>query len=304
MNVKVNHPFLIFTMSNSEQGQTIRQFLQQLKLSKKTIHLLYMMKEVTINGEVKSFDTVLKACDELSVLCFKAEGIDFIPQPMKLEIVYEDEHLLVINKPAGIMVHPDTKNGRNTLVNGVASYYESKQYYERIRYIHRIDTDTSGLVIFAKHTLIHPLLDDLLSKKEIKREYIAFVHGILKRSKGLINEPIGRDRHHQARRRVTPSGDQAVTHYEVLHSMGNYSIVNLRLETGRTHQIRVHLSHIGHPLLADELYGGQKPFKTLRRHALHAQTVRLKHPFTQRDLVMTAPIPTDLAPFMPLLSDK
>ncbi len=294
MQVTKREQYLDFIIEKAQANQTIRTFLQSFSLSKKTIHHLYMNKAVTLNQDVKSFETPLKEGDCVSIAVFLQEGLDFIPQKMPLEIVYEDDHVLMVNKPAGIMVHPDEKSKKETLVNGVAYYYQQKNYLERVRYIHRIDTDTSGIVIFAKHQLVHAKMDEWLSKKIIKRRYLAFVHGCVKKKKGTINQPIGRDRHHASRRRVCQSGDVAKTHYEILNTTPTYSQVKLQLETGRTHQIRVHMSHIGHPLLGDTLYGGKNPFHHLKRHALHAYEVQMPHPLLDHELLVTAPLPQDL----------
>ncbi|HAX72113.1 MAG TPA: RluA family pseudouridine synthase [Firmicutes bacterium] len=294
MDVYKDNQYLLFQINEEVAGQSIRDFLSSFHLSRKKIHELYMAKTVKLNGEAVSFETILGKYDILGVPVFEEEGLDFIPQKMKLEIVYEDDHLLILNKPAGVMVHPDQKNGKNTLVNGVAHYYKEKGYHMQIRYIHRLDTDTSGGIIFAKHYLAHSLMDNWLSEKNITRRYLALVHGTLKVPKGIINEPIGKDRHHNARRRVAKNGDVALTHYQVVKSFKNYSLVSLELKTGRTHQIRVHMAHLGHPLLGDTLYGGTLPFKHLKRQALHSAQIKMKHPITGETLELEIPLPRDM----------
>ena len=253
-----------------------------------------MDKKVTLNGEGTNFNEQLQVGDQLSIPVFEAEEIDFHPQKMKLDIVYEDDHLLIINKPAGLMVHPDQKNGRDTLVNGVAHYYQEKGISHRVRYIHRLDTDTSGGIIFAKHYLAHSLMDYWLSEKKIRRWYLALVMGRLKTKKGKIDAPIGKDRHHSARRRVAKNGDQAITFYQLKKQFKNYALVELELKTGRTHQIRVHMSHLGHPLLGDVLYGGVAKVGPLKRQALHSSRIEMTHPITKELLEITVPLPTDM----------
>lgn len=294
MKVTRKGEHLIFMIEKKQANQTVREFLQQYHLSRKKIHELYMDKSVKLNEEVANFNDVLQIGDQLAIPVFKEESIDFKPQKMKLDIVYEDDHLLIINKPAGLMVHPDQKDGMNTLVNAVAYYYQENQIHHRIRYIHRLDTDTSGGMIFAKHYLAHSLMDYWLSEKKIKRWYLALVSGRLKSKKGKINAPIGKDRHHGARRRVAKNGDEAVTLYQLKQQFKNYALVELELKTGRTHQIRVHMSYLGHPLLGDVLYGGPAKFGPLKRQALHSSRIEMKHPITQEPLKFEISLPSDM----------
>ncbi|MDO5794450.1 MAG: RluA family pseudouridine synthase [Turicibacter sp.] len=294
MKVTRKGEHLIFMIEKKQANQTVREFLQQYHLSRKKIHELYMDKSVKLNEEVANFNDVLQIGDQLAIPVFKEESIDFKPQKMKLDIVYEDDHLLIINKPAGLMVHPDQKDGMNTLVNAVAYYYQENQIHHRIRYIHRLDTDTSGGMIFAKHYLAHSLMDYWLSEKKIKRWYLALVSGRLQSKKGKINAPIGKDRHHGARRRVAKNGDEAVTLYQLKQQFKNYALVELELKTGRTHQIRVHMSYLGHPLLGDVLYGGPAKFGPLKRQALHSSRIEMKHPITQEPLKFEISLPSDM----------
>lgn len=294
MKVTRDNEYLHFEISHQQMGKSVRIFLQNYHIARKKIHELYMSKKVLLNGSIADFNEELKVGDLLSIPVFEEEEIDFIPQSMDLDIIYEDDHLLILNKPAGIMVHPDQKNGINTLVNGVAYYYQQKGEQQRIRYIHRLDTDTSGGMIFAKHFMSHSLMDYWLSEKKIQRHYLALVNGQLKRKKGRIEAAIGRDRHHSARRRVASNGDYAVTLYEVKRNFKHYSLVELQLLTGRTHQIRVHMSYLGHPLLGDVLYGGQAKMGSLKRQALHSAKIQMIHPITEEKLLFEIPLPKDM----------
>lgn len=301
MKVTRDNEYLHFEVDAQQEGKTIRVFLQTYHIARKKIHELYMSKKVLLNGNIADFNHVLKLGEVLSIPVFEDEEIDFIPQEMDLDIIYEDDHLLILNKPAGIMVHPDQKNGLNTLVNGVAYYYRQKGEQQRVRYIHRLDTDTSGGMIFAKHFMVHSLMDYWLSEKKIQRYYLALVHGQLKRKKGRIEAAIGRDRHHSARRRVASNGDQAITLYEVKKQFRQYSLVELQLMTGRTHQIRVHMSYLGHPLLGDILYGGVAKVGPLKRQALHSAKIKMLHPITGEKLSFEIPLPNDM---QQLIKDK
>lgn len=294
MKVTRKDEYLIITIEQKQANQTVREFLQHYHLSRKKIHELYMNKRVKLNKEIANFNAVLQIGDELAIPVFEKETIDFKAQKMKLDIIYEDDHLLIINKPAGLMVHPDQKEGMNTLVNGVAYYYQEQQIHHRIRYIHRLDTDTSGGIIFAKHYLAHSLMDHWLAEKKIKRWYLALVNGRLSAKKGKINAPIGKDRHHSARRRVAKNGDTALTYYQLKQQFKTYALVELELKTGRTHQIRVHMSHLGHPLLGDYLYGGPAKVGPLRRQALHSSRIEMIHPITETPLKFEVPLPLDM----------
>lgn len=210
-----------------------------------------------------------------------------------LRILFEDDFCLVVWKPAGMPVHASVPGQRGTLAHAVASYYEQEGQQCRIRHIHRLDEDTTGPVLYAKNEYAHLLLDAAMREKKIKREYAALAQGRFERDSGVIDEPIGRDRHHPKRRRVSPTGDPARTRYRVMERAEWATYVRLDLETGRTHQIRVHLSHMGHPLIGDGLYGGSA--KLFPRQALHGESLTFVHPWTGEETNVEAPWPEDFA---------
>jgi 23S rRNA pseudouridine1911/1915/1917 synthase len=228
----------------------------------------------------------------LRLRMFPEESSDFAPEWKSLDILYEDDFCLVVNKPAGMPVHPSGEGQTGTLANALTLYYASTGQSCRIRHIHRLDKDTSGPVLYAKNELAQLRLDEDMRLKKIRRGYLAWVRGQLSESGGTLNFPIGKDRHHNKRRRVSPSGQPAVTHYEVVERFRNATRLRLYLETGRTHQIRVHLSHIGHPLLGDRLYGG--PGDRIGRQALHGETLEFIHPWTGEEIRTVCPWPEDL----------
>ncbi len=255
---------------------------------KKLTHSLRMEKGVRINGQGADWTVSLNQNDRLDIRLFSEQDFGIQPSYHDIAILYEDDHLLVVNKPSNMDTHPNSPEETNTLANATAYHLLSQGEYRQVKHVHRLDRDTTGAVLFAKHSFIGSILDHMLEKREIKRTYLALVEGILKVKKGSITEPIGRDRHHATRRRVSPSGQKAVTYFEVLKTdhKQNLTLVKCFLETGRTHQIRVHFSHIGHPLAGDLLYGGKPTFS---RQALHAVKLELTHPFTEEKIICHAP---------------
>lgn len=287
--------YLLFITPSEYEGLSIEQLAKEkLQIPKKLLHELRMERGITINGHPIDWKTSIKKNDRIMIKCFKEEDFGVIPADLNVDILYEDDHLLIVNKPIGMDTHPTEPNQINTLANGIAYEWQLRGVFSKVRHVHRLDRDTSGVILFAKHPLSSSILDGMLERREIKRTYLAFAEGIIQQKKGTINEPIGRDRHHATRRRVSNSGQKAVTHYEVLAQFKKQNItkVQLQLDTGRTHQIRVHLSHIGHPLVGDELYGGHSTYMT--RQALHAVKISFLHPFTKEPLVIEAPLPADL----------
>jgi 23S rRNA pseudouridine1911/1915/1917 synthase len=227
----------------------------------------------------------------LMLRLFPPESIQFMPEYSELEVLFEDDFCLVVNKPAGMSVHPSDHGQSGTLANAVAYYYESTGQSCAVRHIHRLDKDTTGAVLYAKNEMAHLVLDEAMRHKRIERIYVALVEGRLVVRKGTIQEPIGKDRHISGKRRVSKNGYSAVTHYEVLEQYMTGSLVRLQLETGRTHQIRVHLSHIGHPIIGDALYGADPAL--FERQALHGEQLLFQHPFTQEHVSLQAPWPED-----------
>ncbi|WP_335872410.1 RluA family pseudouridine synthase [Bacillus sp. 2205SS5-2] len=272
----------IFTMSLPKNWEqiTIEYLLQNIwKAPKKIIHQYRMEKAITVNGSLVSWKNELTSGDTISIDLFKKEAFGFIPTFQLINVLYEDDHLLVINKPSGIDTHPNEPQQNNTLANGVAYHLLQKGEQCRAYPIHRLDRDTSGSIIFAKHALSQAILDRHLRERKIKRTYLALVHGNLQKIKGTIQKNIGKDRHHPTRRRVSVNGQTAITHYQKSKYIPNknLSLVEISLETGRTHQIRVHMSDLGHPLAGDTLYGGSAIFS---HQALHAKKISFQHPLT------------------------
>ncbi|MDQ0162909.1 23S rRNA pseudouridine1911/1915/1917 synthase [Bacillus alveayuensis] len=277
------------------EGIPLQELIKtKIKAPKGLVHQWRQHNGVKVNRKKPYWVLPLYTNDRLSIHLFPKEDYGVIPVYRKVDVLYEDDHIIILNKPAGVNTHPNKENETNTLANALAFYYQVNGISTKTRHVHRLDQDTTGAVVFAKHSLAHAILDQELKERSLKRTYVAIVHGKLTRKSGVIKAAIGKDRHHPNKRRVSKNGKYAVTHYEVLKYSPklNVSAVRLTLDTGRTHQIRVHLSYIGHPIIGDKLYGGQPLL--ISRQALHANRVTLKHPITNQIIDVTAPFPKDM----------
>lgn len=247
---------------------------------------------VRVNGQPVKPKYKLAVGDQVVIEPEAPQKVDLTPEKIPLDIVYEDDDVIVVNKPQGMVVHPAPGHPDHTLVNALLYHSPLSTINGEFRpgIVHRIDKDTSGLLMVAKNDLAHRSLAAQLKAKTNQREYVALVHGVIKQDAGTIDAPIGRSKKDRKKQAVVSDGRHAVTHFKVLRRFRHYTLVSCRLETGRTHQIRVHMKSIGHPLAGDPLYG---PRKTLpgRGQYLHARLLGFKHPRTGKDLVFTAPLP-------------
>ncbi|GAA0327904.1 RluA family pseudouridine synthase [Bacillus carboniphilus] len=290
MKVSRQGPYISFAIKSEWEGFTLQEVFKSVwPLPKKMVHLWRMERYVLVNGQEPNWNVPLQKSDQIKIKLLEDQAFALEPLYAEIPILFEDDHCLVANKPAGMKTHPTEEEDEITLLNGVSFHSLSSGELRRIRHIHRLDKDTTGAVLFSKHELAGALLDEQLTRKEVHRTYWAIVDGCPKQKKGTINKAIGRDRHHPTRRRVSPSGQAAVTHYEVLeyNKRVNRSLVQCKLETGRTHQIRVHLQALGHPLVGDELYGGSRGFY---RPVLHATDLSFTHPLTEERIRVKAPL--------------
>lgn len=247
---------------------------------------------VRVNGQPVKPKYKLAVGDQVVIEPEAPQKVDLTPEKIPLDIVYEDDDVIVVNKPQGMVVHPAPGHPDHTLVNALLYHSPLSTINGEFRpgIVHRIDKDTSGLLMVAKNDLAHRSLAAQLKAKTNQREYVALVHGVIKQDAGTIDAPIGRSKKDRKKQAVVSDGRHTVTHFKVLRRFRHYTLVSCRLETGRTHQIRVHMKSIGHPLAGDPLYG---PRKTLpgRGQYLHARLLGFKHPRTGKDLVFTAPLP-------------
>ena len=286
---------ITYTIDNASTGLRIEQYLRRRGYSYQNLARLKKMREsILLNGAWTYMRTAVKDGDILTVHIQEPESSPNIP-PVKLplDIVYEDEDIVVVNKPAGMPVHPSLNNYENSLANGLMYYYQEQGKPFIFRCTNRLDRDTSGLTVVAKHMVSSSILSSMGMRHEITREYLAIVRGALKPSEGTIDAPIGRTGSSLIERKIDfENGERAVTHYRVVEEQNGHSLVSLILETGRTHQIRVHMKYIGHPLVGDYLYNPDMEY--IDRQALHSHSLSFTHPVTGEKMEFTAPLPTDM----------
>ncbi len=249
---------------------------------------------ILVNDQRVKTKYMVNQGDIVSIQEPELEVLSIDPEPIDLDIIYEDQDLIIINKPQGMVVHPSAGHDTGTLVNGLMYYTKQLSSVNgefRPGIVHRIDKDTSGLLVVAKNDATHRYLSEQLKDKKPERTYYALVHGIIPHKEGTIKAPIGRSPKDRKKQAVVAQGRDAVTHFEVIETFGDqFSLIKCHLETGRTHQIRVHMNYIGHPIAGDPLYGPRKTLKGNGQY-LHAQTLGFVHPTTQEYVTFEAPLP-------------
>lgn len=291
-----------YRVDDAADGTTVERFLRRRGVSRRVlIDLKNDPAGLTVSGApIRTIDR-LHAGDVLRLALRETERSDTIPQAdLPLSIVYEDEDLFVLDKPAGMAVHPSPGNRENTVANALAYRYAERGEPFVFRAIGRLDKNTSGLLVTAKNALAACLLTEAAAEKRLYREYLAVCEGELPEH-GVIDAPIGRADGSVIVREVRPDGERAVTYYERLAVRDGYSLARVRLRTGRTHQIRVHMRHIGHPLPGDFLY--HPDFSRISRHALHAAFLTVPQPVTGEVLRFASPLPEDMHAFFPDMPD-
>ncbi|MBP2031448.1 23S rRNA pseudouridine1911/1915/1917 synthase [Clostridium algifaecis] len=271
-------------------------FLKQYFKDKSRSHIQKLIEEklVTVNGKIKKSNYKLKFNDEVSVILKEPVSLNIEPEEIPLDVLYEDRDVIVVNKPQGMVVHPAAGIKTGTLVNALLSYCSDLSGINGVTrpgIVHRIDKDTSGILVVAKNDNSHNKLAEQLKDHSMTREYIALVEGVLKEEKGTIDKPIARHPKDKIKMAVVLNGKRAVTHYSVIERFKNNTLVKCVLETGRTHQIRVHMAYIGHPLVGDPVYGYKKQRFKLEGQLLHARKLGFIHPSTGKYIEFETEIP-------------
>lgn len=285
-----------YSITDKEAGISIETFLRGKGYSGQNLtDIKRMPKSILVNGEHVYMRQLLKENDHLQVcITENASSEKILPIELPLDILYEDEDLIVINKPADMPIHPSLHNYTNSLANALAWYYQAQQKAFIFRCCNRLDRDTSGITVIAKHLVSAGILGEATKNREIHREYLAVCRGQLTPEKGLISAPIARKNDSIIERVVDfEKGEDARTHYELLEYQNGHSLVRLKLETGRTHQIRVHMKYIGFPLIGDGLYNPD--FEHMQRQALHSHHMAFTHPITGKAMEFYAPLPQDMS---------
>ncbi|QLY79027.1 RluA family pseudouridine synthase [Clostridium intestinale] len=272
----------------------IREYLKEdLGLSTRLIRGAALDKRILVNKKAVKMNYIVSEGENIVVILDKEESQNIEPEKMDLDIVYEDEDIIVINKKPYMVVHPTKSHFNGTLSNGVMYYFKETGQNSIVRLVSRLDMNTSGLIIIAKNQFAHMQLSKEMREEHFQKRYLALVHGNLKEREGTINKPIYRENDDVIKRVVDPRGQESITHYKVLERYENADLVECLLETGRTHQIRVHLSYLGNPIYGDFLYGEEED-ELIPRQALHAYGLDFYSPRTREKLSLRAEIPEDM----------
>lgn len=280
------------------KGKRIDSFISEYntELSRSTVQRLIDENQITVNGKKTKPSYKTNVNDEISINIPEPKEVDLKPQDIPIEILFEDNDIIVINKPKGMVVHPANGNPDGTLVNAVMAICKDSLSgiggEIRPGIVHRLDKDTSGAIIVAKNDKAHIKLSEDLKNHKIKKTYIALVRGIIKENEATINMPIARSKQDRKKMAVDKNGKEAITHFKVLNRYKEkYTLLEINIETGRTHQIRVHLSHIGYPIIGDNTYSNGKNEWGIVGQCLHAKALDFKHPITEKELHIEAPLP-------------
>ncbi len=290
---KQNQKYNLISYTNEEENLTLKQILlDKLNFSVRAFSKMKRYKTIKVNNVYMKPSEIVKKGDLIEVEIIE-DMADFKPQDLGLEILYDDFDIIMVNKPPFMVVHPTKSHFENTLANGVTNYIVQKNEKTKIRFVNRLDMNTSGLVIVAKNPYAQFVLSSDMKENKVEKIYIAVVKGIVKEDRATINQPIYKPTDDAIKRIVHKDGQESITHFEVIERLKDATVLKLKLETGRTHQIRVHLDYIGHGIIGDELYGYVDE-SLINRQALHAYTLRFKQPRTRENLAFEASIPTDI----------
>lgn len=289
---KENQKYNLISYTNEEEMTLKEVLLDKLNFSVRSLSKMKREKSVLVNGAYKK-PSLKVSCGDLIEVKIEEEKAKFEPQDLNLQIIYDDFDIIMVNKPPFMVVHPTKSHYDSTIANGISYYIEKHKENVKIRFVNRLDMNTSGLVIVAKNAYAHHTLSTSMSENKVEKTYIAVVNGIIDEDEGTINEPIYRPEEDSIKRVIDERGQASVTHYKVVEKLKNATVLEVKLETGRTHQIRVHMAHIGHGIIGDELYGYIDE-NLINRQALHAYSLEFEQPRTKEILKFKTDIPKDM----------
>ena len=308
-----------FEVSETDAGTRLDAFLASRidGWSRARLQRLIDSGDVLVNGKLAKPSYKVSASDQVEVELIPAPAGNFTPENIPLEIVFEDDHVIVINKPAGLVVHPAAGIHSGTLANALAYHFQQLSNAGSVRpgLVHRLDKDTSGLLVVAKTETDHENLADQFRAREVFKSYVALVYGVVKQESGRIEQPIARDPRNRTRMAIVPGGRGALSLYRIRRSYNSFTLLEVELKTGRTHQIRVHLSWLKHPVVGDELYGAGRDnnlrdvhlraqIRKLKRQFLHAEQLGFRHPHTGEQMRFAAPLPSELTDLLDRLDTQ
>ena len=290
-----------YIINNTLAGMRLDKCITELDkdISRMTVQRLIEEENIKVNGGAQKVSYKVQENDEIEVNVPEAKELDIKAEDIPVEVVYEDSDIIVVNKPKGLVVHPANGNWDGTLVNAIMAICKDSLSgiggEIRPGIVHRLDKDTSGLLIIAKNDEAHLNMSNQIKNREVKKIYYALVRGNVSENEATINMPIGRSTKDRKKMAVTKNGKEAVTHFKVLERFNKYTLLEVKIDTGRTHQIRVHLSEIGHPVVGDEVYSNGKNEFGIKGQLLHAKSLDFKHPISGKELHLEAEIPEEFS---------
>ena len=299
-----------YIVSQEEKGKRLDTYIPSVDtdITRTSAQRLIEDGNILVNGKNAKVSYKIQENDKISVEIPKPKQIELKAQDIPIEIIYEDSDIIVVNKPKGMVVHPANGNPDGTLVNAIMAICKDSLSgiggEIRPGIVHRIDKDTSGLLIVAKNDNAHVKMSEQIKSHEVKKTYIALVRGVFKENEATIDMPIGRSTSDRKKMAVNKNGKDAITHIKVLKRFDKYTLLQVNIETGRTHQIRVHLSHIGYPIVGDYTYSNGKNEFDVIGQCLHAQKLEFKHPITQKDMCLEAELPQYFKDILDKLKDR
>ena len=279
-----------------ESGQRIDKYIaEKQEISRVAVQRLIEEENILVNGKATKSSYLTQVGDVVTIQIPEVKEIGLQPQELPLDVIYEDEDIIVINKAKGMVVHPAAGNPDGTLVNAIMAHCKGNLSgiggELRPGIVHRLDKGTSGLLVIAKNDKAHLAISEQIQNREVKKTYLALVRGIVPENEATIKMPIGRSTKDRKKMAVTPKGKEAITHFKVLERFEKYTYLEVKIETGRTHQIRVHMAEIGHPVVGDMVYSNGKNEFQIEGQMLHAHRLEFKHPITKKDMCLEAPLP-------------